>query len=823
MKRIRESILAAGVILAILVPASGAQDGAAKPLARFAPREHLGLLVEWEGLDTHGDAWKQTAAYKMLTETTLGEMLRQVLIQSYDGILRASGRPTPMTGAEAVGVAEHLVQNGFLVAVNGAKLNQPESVVVVARSARRNATLRDLPENNPMFAEPQSQAVARDGRTIHVNEQARLAWWYEGDDLVLALAQNGQIPALDALAGKVPSAADHPARAALAKGEEGTTALGWALLEFSTLPEMPPQAKGLGLDGIERIGYRWAVSGDALVGTLRIEAPSPRRGMLALFDQPPLDADSLPPVPERLTGYTVFSLDPNQALDVFARTIEALDPNGAQRLRGSMDQMEQSIGIRLRQDLLAKLGPRMAFVIFPPRASHFGGLLDLWLYPPKMALVVEVRDRDAFLAALDRAMATANERLERAGGLFVRGAAAGELPRGVGSAEFRRLPGDERGYVLTMSPAVLPLPAGLRPTILVGRRFAVLAVAPDVAREAIAAEGQGRPKALVSLPEGTTFFAQDDPRNSLPEFLANIPSIVQIVGALFSSRPGITAAPNAPFALLIDPDTIPNPDALRPYLFPRTTTVRVSDRGVLITTREAFPGIVFNPSVGTSTPVLVALLLPAVQAAREAARRAQCVNNLKQIELAMLNFESANGHLPGDIRDADGKPLLSWRVAILPFIEQHPLFEQFHLDEPWDSEHNKRLLEMMPLTYMCPSRTDGDRTVTSYLGFTGKGTVFEEGQQIRIASITDGTSNTISVVEARVPVPWTKPEDLPFDPERGPNDDPFFGAGSNHPGGFNAAFVDGSVRFIKLSTAFEVFKALITRNGGEVIGGFDLP
>ena len=103
--------------------------------------------------------------------------------------------------------------------------------------------------------------------------------------------------------------------------------------------------------------------------------------------------------------------------------------------------------------------------------------------------------------------------------------------------------------------------------------------------------------------------------------------------------------------------------------------------------------------------VLIALLLPAVQSAREAARRAQCVNNLKQIGLAMHNYASANGGFPpAAIVDPRGKPLLSWRVAILPYLDANPLYAKFKLDEPWDSPHNKELLKYMPAVYGCPSR-----------------------------------------------------------------------------------------------------------------------
>ncbi len=205
-----------------------------------------------------------------------------------------------------------------------------------------------------------------------------------------------------------------------------------------------------------------------------------------------------------------------------------------------------------------------------------------------------------------------------------------------------------------------------------------------------------------------------------------------------------------------------------------------------------------------------------MQSAREAARRAQCTNNLKQIGLAYHNYLDVNGAFPTDIKDKNGKALLSWRVAILPYLEQQPLYNQFHLDEPWDSPHNLRVAKSMPSFYQCPSRSSPEPGTTSYFRFVGNGALFEKDKATRLQDITDGSSNTIMVAEGQEAVPWTRPDDLPFDPQQ-PGAQ--FGAGSPHPGGFNALFGDGSVRFISNSVNLNVLRALITRAGGEVIGG----
>ncbi len=232
------------------------------------------------------------------------------------------------------------------------------------------------------------------------------------------------------------------------------------------------------------------------------------------------------------------------------------------------------------------------------------------------------------------------------------------------------------------------------------------------------------------------------------------------------------------------------------------TTAKATDNGLEIRSRVAFPGPSFVPM--PTGPVAIALLLPAVQAAREAARRAQCTNNLKQMVLAMHNYHSTFNTFPAAaIAGKDGKPLLSWRVAILPYIEQDALYRQFHLDESWDSPNNKALIAQMPKIYTCPSDPP-QPGMTHYQVLVGPkqgngnepGTVFEGlTKKHGLLEITDGTSNTLMIVEAKKPVVWTQPEDVPFDPKA-----PLLPLlGSNHAGGFNAAFCDGSVRFIKMS------------------------
>jgi hypothetical protein len=201
---------------------------------------------------------------------------------------------------------------------------------------------------------------------------------------------------------------------------------------------------------------------------------------------------------------------------------------------------------------------------------------------------------------------------------------------------------------------------------------------------------------------------------------------------------------------------------------------------------------------------------------REASQRIVTGNNLKEIGLALHDFHDTYLRFPAPaIYSKDGKPLLSWRVAILPYLEQQDLYKQFHLDEPWDSEHNKKLLAKMPKIYAptVPGLTK-DPSATFYQVFTGKGAIFEGKEGVSLVQITnaDGPANTLLVVEASEAVPWTKPQDLHYDPDKPP---PKFGGHFRHVS--PALFADGSVRNINNVIKDKVLRALITWNGGEEI------
>jgi hypothetical protein len=206
----------------------------------------------------------------------------------------------------------------------------------------------------------------------------------------------------------------------------------------------------------------------------------------------------------------------------------------------------------------------------------------------------------------------------------------------------------------------------------------------------------------------------------------------------------------------------------------------------------------------------------------EAQSRMMETNNLKQLGIAMHAIHDTTRQLPRPAIEKDGKPLLSWRVALLPYVEEEALYRQFRLDEPWDSDHNKRLIPMIPRVYLRPKEAPDGSGRTYYQAVVGKGLLFDfkhvnkAGQPAgrQLMDITDGTSNTIMIVVAKDPVIWTKPEDVDADDGRPilPRLDTRFTAGTV------MLMADGAVRTVPKTVSEATLKAALTVNGGDVLG-----
>jgi hypothetical protein len=238
---------------------------------------------------------------------------------------------------------------------------------------------------------------------------------------------------------------------------------------------------------------------------------------------------------------------------------------------------------------------------------------------------------------------------------------------------------------------------------------------------------------------------------------------------------------------------------------------------------SAIAGLVTG-GIGTllSIPLLIGLLLPAVSKVRDAAARTQDANNMRVIGLGLHNQHDSNAMMFGpyaqDMGAGKMNTGLSWRVGLLPYVEEAFLYQRFNTREPWDGPTNKPLSNKVVKAYVTPfdgpeqARTS---TNTPYRVFYSGGALFnEDGSGVTLASVSDGTANTIMVVHAREQVPWAAPRDFKYDAKA-----PLPALG--HPrmsGGTPVLMVDGSVRFVSDKVSEKTLRAAITRAGGDPLG-----
>ena len=223
----------------------------------------------------------------------------------------------------------------------------------------------------------------------------------------------------------------------------------------------------------------------------------------------------------------------------------------------------------------------------------------------------------------------------------------------------------------------------------------------------------------------------------------------------------------------------------------------------------------------------IAFVFPTVQAAREAARRMQCVP--KQIAVAFHNYHDTYGSLPPAYTvDENDKPLHSWRVLLLPFIEQQELYKKIRLDEPWDSEYNRQFHETDPVwfrIYRCPSGSPIDGVYKRfpdlkkgnchYSVIIGPDTPFPGAESTKFSDCTDGLSNTLLFVERMTPICWMDPNnEITFDTACDGVNRNLMGIGSAHPGGANCSFMDGGCPFLPEGVELKPF---LTKSGSEKV------
>jgi len=552
-----------------------------RPLARYVPRDNLVLYLGTEGLNTQPDAWKKTAAYKLLNETSLGVMLEDMVSQA-SGQALALNPNRRLVGPDVVAIIKHLAKYGFVFALNqtgkGAGTSPPAGTFVIRSVVGKEAFGAVGRLMGTLMGAAKTQKVMKAGRYVVVvpfteGKEGKTtdtwAWWVEKEsDLVVVLGKGNEDLAISVMDGKTPNAVDHPVRSELARAEGAFTPLGFFFLDPSGFAKTFPPAgtrkdaqaqldAGLSQSGLTRFDLRWGFQDDALMTVTRLRAPRPRRGLLALLEQSTFDKGKLPPLPEGIESFTVASVDFGKVYD---QTMAAPASNAKALLTKLGDDLKTKARVDLRKDLLGHLLPKFAFYVMPGAAtpaapaaaggagsgagSPLGGLLGLGQLP-RFTLAAEVDDNAAASRTLNSLMLALNVALRSREADAAENAPAPkgetEAPKGrrtpPPAPEFRQTPSNhptENSYVLNV-PAALArsYPAGFRPTIRLKDKLLIISTTPESARLALEVKpDQWTPPADLAaafeqLPKTLSVLGARDPRPTLPEVLAGLPGSFQ--------------------------------------------------------------------------------------------------------------------------------------------------------------------------------------------------------------------------------------------------------------------------------------------------------
>ncbi len=538
--------------------------------------------------------------------------------------------------------------------------------------------------------------------------------------------------------------------------------------------------RAFGLDTIQSLSYGSGLDDHGSMSRGRLKLSGELCGILTLLDCEPLTATDFRQISSTSPFAVIFQLSLDDALTAFFKSGEhemaSRDAKStAADFHRQIAALDGVLGFKLREDLLPSIGDTWRVFVQPGSAAFVSG----W------TISVDLADSAKFLEMHTKLLAALRKNFDRAGGQV-------------------KIFSEEHEQTFVHSAHISGMP--FVPAWCIHEDRLLIATSPATVGRLLS---EPAPPVTLAEAEPIRPFLNDNFR-TLKLVHVDTSAVAKFV-APFISRQLDAARRNG----LVDSSLMPPVDVVARHLQPTVVALVRTDDGLEFTQHGTWPGIDF----GQAASLIAVAILPAADDARNIAQRHESQNNQKQISLALHNFAASVGAFPaGYSADGQGKPLLSWRVHILPFLEGQALYDQFHLEEPWDSPHNKALIEQMPEVFRSPD-SKAEAGKTTYLGVGGADGVFVRPQPdglsgTKMIDITDGTSNTVMTIESTDDraIIWTKPGD--FAPKQ---DDPQQGMRIDDRRGMSLAFADGSVRNIPKKITKETLMAFFTKAGGEAI------
>lgn len=815
------------------------------PVHKFLPANATAALTA-DGSAAHLPAIRETAAWKALEDTQLSARFLD-LVQMFIG---TTGEQNGIVTRQLI---EHVRAHGFSFAA--VVRRKPTSVLPIPDSGYAVAVLHRAENFAPLVDLAVRNLATREGisvldRTLGSRRIASLvaprplssgtpefSWWSEGSHFVICAGIDAAANVAATIDGNSPNISTDPNWDSLRKSTDYTvTNLGWINLaalrkDFGSIP-MPSSSstvpfnfndlfKLLGIDQVNEITLQSGFNQAETWSLSKLKGVISQNGLLSiLLNQRELKLSELPPLPPDTTEFMASTFNAPLALgNAITFTEEFLEVN--------LPEARNQFAVLL-QAAKAVLGK-------DPRTELLAGLGDVWCLwfdslplpvPGAVAPVVAVslRDRAAVDELLQQILTLAGPSL-----------AAQKV-------EILRSTRDGNDFYSLQLPADLGVP--IVPTLLITNQWIVLSAAPGPAQTFAQREAGKLPAwkpspdllaALDKLPSSFSSISHSDPKPFYQGLLQLAPTGLSLLES--QVLPALPNPADIPFTL----EDLPSPDMVTEHLFPNVTVSGRSEEGYVWTTRQSVPATpVGNVNATITVPILVALILPAVQQAREAARRTQSKNNLKLLGVVMHHHHDLSSAFPQGTEPsgpADPEKRVSWAWSLLPLLELESVQKSMDKTQPWDAPANAEAVATRLSVFENPSQT-GPRTNASsgdYVGIAGVGPdaaslpktdrragVFGYDRVVALSDITDGTSNTMMFGDSSVPNVSMFAGGR--ETIRGFSQSPYLngpdGIGSPHPGVVQFAMADGSVRTLSIDTDEKLLESLATIAGGESTGDF---
>ncbi len=832
---------------------SGADEATGRGIAALAIPPHKFLPADAvaaftaDGSDAHQPAVKLTAAWKALEETQYTARIFDILQM----FVETSGE---MNGIVARQLIDHVRANGASAAI---VIRGPENALPFPDSPSAVVVLHNAEKFMPLVASIVRSVLAQQNIEVITRRignrkvstvffpatpplgTPEFSWWSEGGHFVLCTGMAAAERVAETADGKAPNISTHASWKQLRQADDFTVTefgwlnLGWLMQKYGSIP-LPPSPSGravtpadffrlAGIEGLKDLTLQGGIRDAETWSRMQLNGKVSDTGLLSLWlQQRNLSLAELPPLPKGTNDLMAGTFDISKTLATGLQQLEQFlsdfDPT-------SVDEMKQSLAT-----VSAVLGSDL-----PTAVAGFGDVWCGWFdtsplpVPGLVAPVVavSVRDREAVDQLLQRAQQLLQPALESQGGSIRKTTRDGN--------DF---------YSLQFPPNVIPPALPVVPTILLTNKWLVTSITPAAAQTFAQREAGKLPawkpgplveEAIAELPQTWSSISISDPAPFYAGLLQLAPT------ALMTLENQSLPIFNAPLLLPFELEDLPAAELVTEHLFPNVTTASRTADGYVWTTRQSVPSTpIGNVNATFTAPVLVALLLPAVQQAREAARRTQSKNNLKQLAIAMHNYHDVYNYMPiGTEPNPTLKPeeRLSWAWSILPFVEYANVYAAMDKTAAWDAPANRTGIDAELSVFQNPSQTGLRRNPSSgdYVGIAGVGAdaatlpadhpkagMFGYDRKVRLRDITDGTSNTLMIGDSSTPnlsMIAGGPESI-----RGFSQSPYLngpdGIGSPHTGIVQFVLADGSVRAISVDIDESVLEALATIAGGEVVEDF---